>query len=116
MATDAIGQTIPSWVEDNSYELKSSCTFQANEGHLNPCSDKDFQSMWRTFHEGQIVRDGKLKDNSAYNGKFLVDPNRNYHNVEDLPENLNTTGSQNPDGNPMAVSYTHLTLPTTEAV
>ena len=22
MATDAIGQTIPSWVEDNSYELK----------------------------------------------------------------------------------------------
>ena len=35
--------------------------------------------------------------------QFFVDPNRNYHNVEDLPENLNTTGSQNPDGNPMGM-------------
>ena len=32
MATDAIGQTIPSWVEDNSYELKSVGTFTSNEG------------------------------------------------------------------------------------
>ena len=103
MANDSIGQIIPSWVEDNSYELKSSCTFQSNEGHLTPCSDKDFQSLWKTHYEGSIVRDGKMKDNNAYSGKFFVDPNRDYYKVEDLPENLNTTGSQNADGKPMGM-------------
>ena len=44
MATDAIGQTIPSWVEDNSYELKSVGTFTSNEGHITPCSDADFRA------------------------------------------------------------------------
>ena len=43
MANDALGQTIPTWVEDNSYELKSVITFDtANEGHLSPCSDVRF--------------------------------------------------------------------------
>ena len=80
MATDAIGQTIPSWVEDNSYELKSVATFTSNEGHLTPCSDTDFRSLWKTHYEGSIVRDGKMKDNSSYDGKFWIDPNRNYNN------------------------------------
>ena len=39
------------------------------------------------MYDGQIVRDGKVKDNSAYDGKFLVDKQRNFHNVEDeLPK------------------------------
>lgn len=103
MATDTIGQTIPSWVEDNSYELKSSVTFTINEGHLTPCSETDFRSLWKTHHDASIIRDGKFKDNSAYDGKFWIDPNRNYNKVEELPDQLNTTGSQNADGKPMAM-------------
>ena len=103
MATDAIGQTIPSWVEDNSYELKSMATFTSNEGHVTPCSDADFRALWKTHYEGSIVRDGKFKDNSAYDGKFFVDSQRNYNKVEELPEQLNVTGSQNSDGKPMGV-------------
>ena len=103
MATDAIGQTIPSWVEDNSYELKSVATFTSNEGHLTPCSETDFRSLWKTHYEGSIVRDGKMKDNSSYDGKFWIDPNRNYNKVEELPDQLNTTGEKNADGKPMAM-------------
>lgn len=103
MATDAIGQTIPSWVEDNSYELKSVATFTSNEGHLTPCSETDFRSLWKTHYEGSIVRDGKMKDNSSYDGKFWIDPNRNYNKVEELPDQLNTTGETNADGKPMAM-------------
>ena len=42
----------------------------------------DFQSLWKTHYEGSIVRDGKMKDNSAFDGKFFVDTNRNYNNVD----------------------------------
>ena len=101
MATDAIGQTIPSWVEDNSYEVHVSCIFTSNEGHLTPCSETDFRTLWTTHYEGMIIRDGKVKDNSSFNGKHWVDPNRNFNKVENLPENLNTTGSRNADGKPM---------------
>ena len=103
MATDAIGQTIPSWVEDNSYELKSMATFTSNEGHVTPCSDADFRALWKTHYEGSIVRDGKMKDNSAFDGKFFVDSNRNYNNVDNLPDQLNVTGSLNADGKPMGI-------------
>ena len=103
MANDALGQTIPTWVEDNSYELKSVITYTANEGHLSPCSDSDFQSLWKTHYEGSIVRDGKMKDNSAFDGKFFVDSNRNYNNVDNLPDQLNVTGSLNADGKPMGI-------------
>lgn len=103
MATDAIGQTIPSWVEDNSYELKSVGTFTSNEGHITPCSDADFRALWKTHYNNHIVRDGKYKDNSAYDGKFFVDSQRNYNKVEDLPEQLNVTGSNNSDGKPMGI-------------
>tara|TARA_B100001093_G_scaffold80834_1_gene72209 strand:- start:377 stop:1486 length:1110 start_codon:yes stop_codon:yes gene_type:complete len=103
MANDTVGQTIPSWVEDNSYEVYVSCIFTTNEGHTNPCSIEQFRTFWKTHYEGMIVRDGKVKDNSSFDGKFWVDPNRNYYKVEELPENLNTTGSSNADGNPMAM-------------
>ena len=103
MATDAIGQTIPSWVEDNSYELKSVGTFTSNEGHVTPCSEADFRALWKTHYDNHIVRDGKYKDNSAYDGKFFVDSQRNYNKVEELPEQLNVTGSQNSDGKPMGI-------------
>ena len=55
MATDAIGQTIPSWVEDNSYELKSMATFTSNEGHVTPCSDADFRALWKTHYDNHSI-------------------------------------------------------------
>ena len=38
MANDALGQTIPSWVEDSSYQVQSKITFQINDGHPSPSS------------------------------------------------------------------------------
>ena len=44
-----------------------------------------------------------MKDNSAFDGKFFVDSNRNYNNVDNLPDQLNVTGSLNADGKPMGI-------------
>ena len=98
MANDILGQVIPSWVEDNSYQIQSKATFAINDGHPSPCSLTEFRTFWKNMFDGAVVRDGKMKDNTAYNGKFLIDKQRTFNKVEELPENLNVTGETNVDG------------------
>ena len=103
MANDAIGQAIPSWVEDDSYQVQSKITFAINDGHPSPSSLSEFRTLWRNMYDGQIVRDGEVKDNSAYDGKFLVDKQRTFNKADELPSQLNVTGENNVDGGQPAI-------------
>jgi hypothetical protein len=104
MATDNWGQTIPSWVEDNSYECATKQTMMQNDGHPTPMTSAQFCKMMKDTDDKYIVRDGKVKDSAWMDGKFLEDPNRTYTGIssiaqkEELIERYGATA----DGNPKA--------------
>ena len=104
MATDAWGQTIPSWVEDNSYECSTRQTIEQNDGHPVTMSAEKFREFMVTAHNGYIVRDGKVKDNNSWDGKFMEDTQRTFTNPDSIAqkEKLIEQYGADPDGNPRA--------------
>ena len=104
MANDNWGQTIPSWVEDNSYECSVRQTIKINDGHPTPMTSAQFCSMWKDSGDKYIVRDGVVKDSEWMDGKFLEDSQRTYTGMDDIAqkdEMIARYGTA-PDGNPKA--------------
>ena len=104
MATDNWGQTIPSWVEDNSYECSTKQTIVQNDGHPTPMSQTKFCEMMKQSGDAYIVRGGKVKDNDWLDGKFVEDAQRTYTGVENIAQKdkmVEKYGAA-PDGNPKA--------------
>lgn len=104
MATDNWGQTIPSWVEDNSYECSTRQTIVQNDGHPTPMSQTKFCEMMKQSGDAYIVRGGKVKDNDWLDGKFVEDAQRTYTGVENIAQKdkmIEKYGAA-PDGNPKA--------------
>ena len=73
MATDNWGQTIPSWVEDNSYECATMQTITQNDAHPTPMTSAQFCTMMKESGDKYIVRDGIVKDSDWMDGKFIED-------------------------------------------
>ena len=86
MATDNWGQTIPSWVEDDSYECATMQTIMQNDGHPTPMSQAKFCEMMRESGDKYIVRDGIVKDSEWMDGKFIEDGQRTYTNVDSIAQ------------------------------
>ena len=103
MANDAQSQTIPSWVDDNSYEVQTKVTYTINSGHPSPLSATQFKTFWKGLYDNVVVRSGKIQDNTHMNGKYLVDNQRGHNGEGSFPANLNITGETNVDGNQMVV-------------
>ena len=109
MATDAWGQTIPSWVEDNSYECSTRQTIVQNDGHPVPMTQAKFCEVIKGSGDAYILRDGKVKDNEWLNGKFVEDSQRTYTNVDEIAQKDEMIAKYGaaPDGNPKAtLSFT----------
>ena len=103
MANDAQSQTIPSWVEDNSFEVQTKVTYTINSGHPSPLSATQFKTFWKGLYDNVVVRGGKIQDNTHMDGKYLVDNQRGHNGEEDFSGTLNITGEKNVDGNEMVV-------------
>ena len=104
MATDNWGQTIPSWVEDNSYECATMQTITQNDAHPTPMTSAQFCTMMKESGDKYIVRDGIVKDSDWMDGKFIEDGQRTYTGVDGIAqkdEMLAKYGAT-PDGNPKA--------------
>ena len=86
MANDNWGQTIPSWVEDNSYECSVRQTIKINDGHPTPMTSAQFCSLWKDSGDKYIVRDGVVKDSEWMDGKFLEDSQRTYTGMDDIAQ------------------------------
>ena len=104
MATDAWGQTIPSWVEDNSYECATRQTIVMNDGHPTPMTSAQFCKLMKESGDKYIVRDGKVKDSEWMDGKFIEDGQRTYTNAQDIAQRDEMIAKYGaaPDGNPKA--------------
>ena len=109
MANDSWGQTIPSWVEDGSYECATRQTIVMNDGHPTPMTAEQFCKLMKESGDKYIVRDGKVKDSEWMDGKFIEDSQRTYTNAQDIAqkdEMIALYGAA-PDGNPKAtLSFT----------
>jgi len=103
MANDAQSQTIPSWVEDDSFEVQTKVTYTINSGHPSPCSATQFRTFWKGLYDNVVVRTGKIQDNTHMNGKYLVDNQRGHNGEANFSATLNITGEKNVDGNEMVV-------------
>ena len=104
MANDSQSQTIPSWVEDDSYEVQSKVTYTINTGHPSPCSATQFRTFWKGLYDNVVVRSGKIQDNTHMDTMYLIDNQRGHHNEENFVSGINITGELNVDGNYM-VAY-----------
>ena len=104
MATDNWGQTIPSWVEDNSYECSTKQTIMMNDGHPTPMTSAQFCKMMKESGDEYIVRDGKVKDSEWMDGKFIEDGQRTYTNIDSIAQKDEMIAKYGaaPDGNPKA--------------
>jgi len=106
MATDNWGQTIPSWVEDNSYECATRQTIVQNDGHPKTQTQAQFNKFMKESGDGYIygLRGGKVKDNNWMDGKFIEDSQRTYTNVDDIAQKDEMIAKYGaaPDGNPKA--------------
>ena len=104
MATDNWGQTIPSWVEDNSYECATMQTMMQNDGHPTPMTSAQFCKMMKDVDDKYIVKDGLVKDSGWMDGKYLEDPNRTYTGIDSISqkEELIDRYGATADGNPKA--------------
>ena len=85
MANDAQSQTIPSWVEDDSYEVQSKVTYAINTGHPSPCSATQFKTFWKGLYDNVVVRSGKIQDNTHMDTMYLVDNQRGHHGESKIP-------------------------------
>ena len=103
MANDAQSQTIPSWVEDDSFEVQSKVTYTINSGHPSPLSATQFKTFWKGLYDNAVVRSGKIQDNTHMNGKYLVDNQRGHNGESNFSGTLNITGETNVDGGQMVV-------------
>lgn len=103
MANDAQSQTIPSWVEDDSFEVQTKVTYTINSGHPSPCSATQFKTFWKGLYDNVVVRTGKIQDNTHMDGKYLVDNQRGHNGEENFSANLDITGETNVDGGQMVV-------------
>ena len=103
MANDAQSQTIPSWVEDDSYEVQSKVTYAINSGHPSPCSATQFKTFWKGLYDNVVVRSGKIQDNTHMDTMYLVDNQRGHHGESKIPSGINVTGETNVDGGLMVV-------------
>ena len=104
MATDNWGQTIPSWVEDNSYECATKQTIAMNDGHPSPLTSAQFCKLMKESGDKYIVRDGIIKDSEWMDGKFLEDSQRTYTGMDSIAQKdeLIARYGAAPDGNPKA--------------
>ena len=104
MATDNWGQTIPTWVEDNSYECATRQTIVMNDGHPTPMTSAQFCKLMKESGDKYIVRDGKVKDSEWMDGKFIEDGQRTYTNAQDIAQRDEMIAKYGaaPDGNPKA--------------
>jgi len=106
MATDNWGQTIPSWVEDNSYECATRQTIVQNDGHPTPMSQANFNKFLKESGDGYMygLRGGTVKDNDWMDGKFIEDSQRTYTGVDTIEQKDKMVAKYGaaPDGNPKA--------------
>ncbi len=103
MANDTQSQTIPSWVEDDSFEVQSKVTYAINSGHPSPCSATQFKTFWKGLYDNVVVRSGKIQDNTHMDTMYLVDNQRGHHGESKIPSGINVTGETNVDGGLMVV-------------